>query len=248
MIKIKNEKQIALMRDAGNVLKYIFKELESIIKMGISTKEVNDFVEKIILEHKMYPSFKGYNDFPAAACISVNEAVVHGIPKSDYILEDGDIVSVDIGATNQGYIADAARTYEVGEVSEIAKKLVAVSKDAFFEGIKYACEGERLGSISAAIEKTVKDSGFSIVEEFVGHGVGRELHEDPKIPNYGQSGTGPKLSAGMTLAIEPMINEGGKNIEYLSDNWTAVTKDGKLSAHYENTIVIRKGEPEIITL
>ncbi len=248
MIIIKSEQEIDIMRESGKVTAQILKELESFIKPGISTMEVNQFVEKIILSNHMIPSFKGYNGYPASACVSINEEVVHGIPNSKRILKEGDIVSVDVGCTHKGYVSDAARTYPVGKISAEAEKLIRVTRESFFEGLKFCKPGFRLSDISHAIQTRAEGEGFSVIRDFVGHGVGRAMHEEPQIPNYGKAGRGPRISKGMVFAIEPMINQGAYEVEVLLDNWTVVTLDGKLSAHYENTVVITDGEPELITL
>ena len=248
MIIIKSEQEIDIMREAGKVTGLVLKELEDIIKPGISTKEISDYVEKRILDHGMIPTFKGYADFPAAACVSVNDEVVHGIPSPDRILKEGDIVSVDMGATHKGYASDAARTYAVGKIDEEAERLIRVTRESFFEGLKFCKVGYRLSDISNAIQTHVEKEGFSVIRDFVGHGIGKDLHEEPQIPNYGKPGRGPRLAAGMVFAIEPMINQGDYDVDVLLDNWTVVTLDGKLSAHYENTVVITDGEPELLTL
>lgn len=248
MIIIKSQQEIEIMRESGKVTGYILSELEGIIKPGVSTKEIDQFVEAIILKNNMIPSFKGYNGFPACACVSVNEELVHGIPSQKKILKEGDIVSVDVGCTHKGYVSDAARTYGVGEISAEAQRLITATKDSFFEGLKFCKVGCRLSDISAAIQKKVESEGFSIVRDFVGHGVGRAMHEEPQIPNYGKAGRGPRLAPGMVFAIEPMVNQGTYEVEVLLDNWTVVTLDGKLSAHYENTVVITDGEPELLTI
>ena len=196
----------------------------------------------------MTPSFLGLYDFPASACISVNEEIVHGIPKADRILKEGDIVSVDTGATWKGYVSDAARTYPVGEVSQVAKDLMAAAEKGFFAAIEFAKPGYRVSDISHAVQETVEAEGFGIVRELVGHGVGRVMHEDPQIPNYGRAGRGPRIAKGMVFAIEPMITEGTYEVEVLDDEWTYVTADRKMAAHYENSVIITDGEPEIITL
>ena len=248
MIIIKSEQEIDIMREAGKVTGLILKELEDIIKPGISTADVSDYVEKRILDHGMIPTFKGYGDFPAAACVSVNNEVVHGIPSKDRILKEGDIVSVDTGATYKGYASDAARTYAVGKIDEEAERLIRVTRESFFEGLKFCKVGYRLSDISHAIQEHVEKEGFSVIRDFVGHGIDKDLHEEPQIPNYGKPGRGPRLAEGMVFAIEPMINQGDYEVDVLLDNWTVVTVDGKLSAHYENTVVIRDGEPELLTL
>ena len=248
MIRIKTDEQIELMKISGVVTGRILYELAGLIKPGVTTKEIDSFVEESILAEGMAPTFKGYNGFPASACISVNEELVHGIPKESRKLAEGDIVSVDIGVTYKGWISDAARTYAVGEVSETAARMIRTSKESFFDGLEYCREGSRLSDIGHAIQKRVEADGFSVVLEYVGHGIGSDMHEDPQVKNYGEPGKGPKLARGMALAIEPMINEGVADVEKLDDDWTVVTKDGKLAAHYENTVIITGGEPMIITL
>lgn len=236
------------MRESGKVTGYILKELENFIKPGISTWDIDRFAEKIILKNKMIPTFKGYGGFPAAACVSVNEEVVHGIPSKHKILREGDIVSVDLGATHKGYVSDAARTYGVGKISAEAQHLITATRDSFFAGLEFCKVGYRLSDISHAIQVAAEKEGFGVIREYVGHGVGRDMHEDPQIPNYGKPGRGPRIASGMVFAIEPMITQGSYAVEVLDDDWTVVTVDGKLSAHYENTVVITDGEPELITL
>ena len=236
------------MREPGKVTGKILRELEDFIKPGISTMDIDKFVEDTIRAHGMIPAFKGYGGFPGSACVSVNEEVVHGIPSQKRILREGDIVSVDIGCIYKGYNSDAARTYGVGKISEEAQRLIDAARESFFEGLKFCKVGYRLSDVSHAIQKRVEEDGFGVIRDFVGHGIGRELHEDPQIPNYGKPGRGPRLAPGMVLAIEPMISEGTYEVEVLLDNWTAVTADGKLAAHYENTVVITDGEPELLTL
>ncbi len=236
------------MRSAGKVASYILNELKEIIKPGIATIEIDRFVEKTVKAHKMKAAEKGYCGYPASVCVSVNEEVVHGIPSKKRILKEGDIVSVDLVVEYKGYMADAARTYAVGNISEEAKRLIETAENAFFEGIRFAKEGYRLSDISNAIQNTVEGEGFGVIRDFVGHGIGSDMHEDPQIPNYGKPGKGPRLQSGMTLAIEPMITQGSYEVDVLQDDWTAVTVDGKLSAHYENTVVITDGEPEVLTL
>lgn len=248
MIIIKSDQEIDLMRESGKVTGFILKELENFIKPGISTADIDHFVESIIKKNGMVPTFKGYGGFPASACVSINEEVVHGIPDKKRILQEGDIVSVDVGSTYRGYVSDAARTYPVGKVSEIAVKLMDATRDSFFAGLEFCKVGFRLSDISHAIQEKAEGEGFSVIRDFVGHGVGRNMHEDPQIPNYGKAGRGPRLAKGMVLAIEPMICEGTYDVETLLNDWTVVTLDGKLSAHYENTVVITDGEPELLTL
>lgn len=248
MIIIKSEEEIELMRISGKVTAFILKELESFIRPGISTADIDKFVESTITSNGMIPTFKGYGGFPASACVSVNEEVVHGIPDKKRILKEGDIVSVDVGSTYKGYVSDAARTYPVGTVSDTAKKLMDTTRESFFAGLEYCKVGNRLSDISHAIQVRAESDGFSVIRDFVGHGVGQNMHEDPQIPNYGKPGRGPRLAKGMVFAIEPMICEGTYDVKTLSNDWTVVTLDGKLSAHYENTVVITDGEPQLLTL
>lgn len=248
MIIIKSGQEIELMRRAGKVCGDILKELGDIIKPGISTMEIDRFVEKTVKANGMKASEKGYCGYPASVCVSINEEVVHGIPSKKRILREGDIVSVDLVVEYKGYMADAARTYAVGEISPEARHLIETAEKAFFDGIAFAKEGYRLSDISNAIQKTVEGEGFGVIRDFVGHGIGSDMHEDPQIPNYGKPGKGPRLQKGMTLAIEPMITQGSYEVDVLQDNWTAVTIDGGLAAHYENTVVITDGEPQLLTL
>ena len=248
MIIIKSDEEIDLMRESGKVTGFILKELENFIKPGLSTADVDRFVEDTIRKNGMIPTFKGYGGFPASACVSINEEVVHGIPSKKRILKEGDIVSVDVGSTYKGYVSDAARTYPVGKVSDTAIKLMEATKASFFAGIEFCKVGYRLSDISHAIQVRAESEGFSVIRDFVGHGVGQEMHEDPQIPNFGRPGRGPRLAKGMVFAIEPMICEGKYDVRTLSNDWTVVTLDGKLSAHYENTVVITDGEPELLTL
>ena len=227
---------------------FILKELENFIRPGISTADIDRFVEDIIRKNGMIPTFKGYGGFPASACVSINDEVVHGIPDKKRIIREGDIVSVDVGSTYKGYVSDAARTYAVGEVSDIARKLMDATRDSFFAGLEFCRVGCRLSDISHAIQVKAESEGFSVIRDFVGHGVGQNMHEEPQIPNFGKAGRGPRLAKGMVFAIEPMICEGGYDVRTLSNDWTVVTLDGKLSAHYENTVVITDGEPELLTL
>ena len=236
------------MRTAGKVTAEILEKLESFIKPGVSTMDIDRFVEEFIRKKEMVPSSKGLYDFPASACVSVNEEVVHGIPSEKRTLQEGDIVSVDTGATYKGYVSDAARTYGVGTISPEARHLIDTARDSFFEGLKFCKVGYRLSDISHAIQEKVESEGFGVIRDFVGHGVGRDMHEDPQIPNFGAPGRGPRLAKGMVFAIEPMITQGSYEVETLLDNWTVVTLDGKLAAHYENSVVITDGEPELLTL
>lgn len=235
------------MRKAGRLLAETLLRVEDSVKPGITTAELNKIAEDYIVKHGGKPSFKGLYGFPAAACISVNEQVIHGFP-SKYVLQDGDLISIDCGVCLNGYQSDAARTFMVGNVSDEAKRLVAVTKESFFKGIEFAKPGNRLSDISNAIQTYVEGNGFSVVRDYVGHGIGRDVHEDPDIPNYGRAGRGPILQEGMTLAIEPMVNVGTHKVITLDDEWTVVTADKKLSAHYENTVAILTNGPEILTL
>ena len=247
MIIIKNSKEIDLMRIAGQIVAETLLLVEEKVRPGITTAELNRIAEEFITKHGAKPSFKGLYGFPASLCISVNEQVVHGIP-GGYILKDGDIISVDCGANINGFHGDAARTFAVGNISEEAERLINVTKESFFKGIEYAKVGNRLTDISHEIQSYVEASGFSVVRDFVGHGIGRVVHEDPDVPNFGKPGRGPKLAQGMALAIEPMVNLGSYKVKTLNDDWTVVTSDGSLSAHYENTIIILPDGPEILTL
>lgn len=247
-VSIKSEREIELMREAGKILAKTHDELARIIRPGISTFEIDRVAEEIIRSYNCIPSFLNYNGFPASVCVSLNEEVVHGIPSKERILVEGDIVSLDAGVIYKGYHSDAARTHAVGEISKEAAQLIEVTKQSFFEGIKFAKEGCHLHDISAAIEAYVNQFGYGIVEDLVGHGIGKNLHEDPQIPNFAQKRRGIKLQSGMTLAIEPMVNIGRYDVEWLEDDWTVVTEDGSLSAHYENTVLITKGEPEILSM
>lgn len=247
-ISIKSEREIALMRESCRLLEEVHDELGKIIRPGISTLDIDREGEKLIRERGGIPNFLHYNGYPASICTSVNEEVVHGIPKKNRILKDGDIVSLDAGLIYKGYHSDAARTYAVGNIDPKVQKLMDVTKQAFFEGIKYAKEGNHLFDISNAIDAYVSQFGYGIVRDLVGHGIGTKLHEDPQIPNFKQLRRGPVLKAGMTLAIEPMINLGTYEVEWLDDDWTVVAADGLPSAHYENTVLITDGEPEILTL
>ena len=247
MIIIKNNDEIASMRKAGRIVAETLLLLEEKIKPGITTAELDRVAEEFITKHGAKPSFKGLYGFPSSLCISVNEQVVHGIP-GNYKIKDGDIVSIDCGALIDGFHGDAARTFPIGEVTNDAKRLIDVTKESFFRGIKYAKEGNRLGNISHEIQNYIEAAGFSVVRDFVGHGIGRKLHEDPEVPNFGREGKGTKLLNGMVLAIEPMVNIGNSRVKTLSNGWTVVTADSTLSAHYENTVAILPDGPEILTL
>ena len=248
-VTIKSAKEIELMREAGRLLEIVHKELEEAIRPGISTWELDHLGEKTIRSLGCIPNFLNYNGYPASFCISVNDEVVHSIPNKRKILHEGDIVSIDAGLIYKGMHSDAARTHAVGQISPKAQKLIDVTRQSFFEGIKKATAGNHLFDISNAIADYVEPYGYGIVEELVGHGIGHALHEDPQIPNFRQKRKGIRLMAGMTLAVEPMINIGRPDVEWLDDDWTVVTEDGSLSAHYENTILINEeGEPDILTL
>ena len=247
-ILIKSQREIELIRESCHLLAKVHKELKDYIRPGISTKDIDEYGESLIRKMGGIPNFKNYQGYPASICVSVNEEVVHGIPSKKKILKEGDIVSLDCGLIYKGYHSDAARTYGVGQITPELEQLIEKTKQSFFEGIKYAKEGNHLFDISNAIDEYISQFGYGIVRELVGHGVGTALHEDPQIPNFRQTRRGPKLQAGMTLAIEPMINLGRADVEWLDDDWTVVAEDGLPSAHYENTILITDGEPEILTL
>ena len=247
-VTIKTAREIELMREAGRLLEKVHNELAEFIRPGISTLDIDRFGEKLIRSLGCTPNFLNYNGYPASICVSVNDEVVHGIPKKDRILQEGDIVSLEAGLIYKGYHSDAARTHAVGRISPEAQQLIDVTRQSFFEGIKYAKAGNHLHDISAAIGNYAQQFGYGVVRDLVGHGIGTHLHEDPQIPNFPQKRRGIRLVPGMTLAIEPMINQGRADVEWLNDDWTVVTQDGSLSAHYENTVLITEGEPEILTL
>ena len=255
MVTIKSKKEIELMREACKVVGILYKELEDKIKPGMSTWDLDQIAEKIMRDLGALPAEKGYNSgikgvppYPAATCISINDEVIHGVPSKNKIIKDGDIVSVDTVALKNGFNGDAARTFIVGSVPKETQRLIDVTKQAFYEGIKYAKPGYRIGDISHAIGEYVHSQGYSVVREFQGHGIGRNMHEDPGIPNYGKAGRGMRIEPGMTLAVEPMVIQGKPNILELDDGWTIITEDGSLAAHYENTILITEKEPEILTI
>lgn len=247
-VTIKSAREIELMKEAGKILAQTHEELKEFIRPGISTLDIDKKGEEIIRRYGCTPSFLNYNGYPASICVSVNDEVVHGIPHPRHFIEEGDIVSLDAGVIYQGYHSDAARTYGVGKISPEAAKLIEVTKQSFFEGIKFAKAGNHLYDISNAIDAYVRRFGYGIVEDLVGHGIGSHLHEDPEIPNFRQKRRGVRLQPGMTLAIEPMITGGRPDVVWLDDDWTVVTDDGSLAAHYENTILITDGEPEILSL
>lgn len=248
-VTVKSARELAYMRDAGKMLAEVHEKLGEFIKPGITTLEIDTLGEKLIRSYGCTPNFLNYNGYPASICVSVNDEVIHGIPSKDKVLMEGDIVSLDAGLIYNGYHSDAARTHAVGEISEEAKLLIERTKQSFFEGIKMAVAGNHLYDISNQIDAYISQFGYGIVTDFVGHGIGKKLHEDPQIPNFAQKKKGIKLCAGMTLAIEPMINIGRSDVEWMDDDWTIVTEDGSYSAHYENTIAITPdGAPEILTL
>lgn len=248
MIIIKSDQEIDMMRIPAKLTAEILRDLESFIRPGISTLEIDRYIEERITEANMIPAFKGYGGFPGSACVSPNEIVVHGIPSADVVLKEGDIVSVDAGAIYRGWYSDMARTYPVGRISEDAERLIRVTRESFFEGLKFCRPGNRLSDVSHAIQQRVEADGFGVIRDYVGHGVGLDLHEQPSVPNYGRPGRGPKLRKGMVLAIEPMVGMGSYEVDLLDDEWAAATKDRKYAAHYENTVVITDGDPEVITL
>ena len=247
MISIKNEHELASMREACKITAAARALAGEMVKPGVSTKAIDKAVHDFIVSQGAKPSFLHYSGYPASACISVNATVIHGIP-SGYILKEGDIVSVDVGAFYKGFHGDCAATFPCGEISDEAAKLIQVTRQSFFEGLRLATQGNRVSDISHAIQTYVESNGFSVVRSFVGHGVGRQLHEEPEVPNYGKPGHGPRLLKGMTIAVEPMVNMGTYEVSVLKDGWTTVTADGKLAAHYENTVLITDGEPEILTV
>lgn len=252
MISIKSKSEIEIMKKAGEIVATVLETFKEVIKPGVTTLELDRIAEEIILKHNAIPSFKGYKgfpgaiDFPATICASVNNEVVHGIPGLR-VLKDGDIISVDIGACYKGYHGDAARTYPVGNISSKAQKLIEVTRQSFYKGIEKAVKGNRIVDISQAIQEHVEKNDFSVIREYVGHGIGRKMHESPQIPNYRTRERGPRLEPGMTLAVEPMVNEGSYYVKLLDNKWTVVTEDGSLSAHYENTIAVTDDEPIILT-
>ena len=247
-VSIKSAREIELMRQSARLLEDVFSGLEEAVRPGISTKEIDRLGEKLIRAHGCEPNFLNYNGYPASICVSVNDEVVHGIPHAAHILQEGDIVSLDAGLIYKGYHSDMARTFGVGKISEEAARLIAVTRQSFFEGIKMAKAGNHLFDISNAIDAYVTPHGYGIVRDLVGHGIGTRLHEDPQVPNFAQKRKGILLRAGMTLAIEPMIKMGGFEVDWLDDDWTVVARDHSLSAHYENTVLITEGEPKLLTL
>ena len=247
MTILTSKAEIRKIRESGEVVKEILAYAEGAVKEGISTADLDRKIGKLIIERDAEPAFKGYKGYPSTICASVNNVVVHGIPSEKVILKKGDIISIDVGVKKRGYFTDAAITLAVDGISEEAQRLVSVTKKSLYEGLKEAVAGNRVSDISNAIETTVKKNGFEEVRAFVGHGIGKELHEFPEVPNWGEKGRGPRLKEGMILAVEPMVNQGTRRIKIMSDGWTAVTEDGKLSAHFEHTIIIGKKEAEILT-
>lgn len=247
-ITIKSAREIELMTEAGRILEIVHEEMAKALRPGMTTFEIDRLGEEVIRSYGCEPSFLNYNGYPASICVSVNNEVVHGIPNRKRIIKEGDIVSLDAGVIYKGYHSDAARTYAIGEVSKAAQDLIKVTEECFFEGMKYAKEGNHLFDISAAIGRYARERGYGVVRDLCGHGIGSHLHEAPEIPNYEMNRRGVKLRKGMTLAIEPMINIGTYAVDWLDDEWTVVTRDGSLSAHYENTVLITDGEPILLTL
>ena len=248
MIKIKSQEEIELMRIAGRITRDTLKVVEDSIKAGVSTKDLDEIAYNYIKSQDATPSFKNYCGYPGSICASVNDTIVHGIPNKNIVLKEGDIISIDVGAKYKGYHGDAARTFAVGKIDAKTKKLIKVTEQSFFEGIKDLKSGAFVGDISHRVQTYVEKNGFSVVRELVGHGVGKQLHEDPMVPNYGKAGSGPRLNTNCVIAIEPMVNMGEKNVVFMPDGWTCKTKDGLPAAHYENTVLITENGVEILTL
>jgi methionyl aminopeptidase len=247
MIVLKNNEEIEALRAVNAIVADFFERVKEIINPGIATYDLEEFSEKFTMDRKVQPAFKGYMGYPANLCVSINEEVVHGIPRKDKILKEGDIVSIDFGLNKDGFFGDAAMTFPVGRVSRKAKKLLDVTERSLYEGIRETKSGNRLYDISHTIQSYVEKNGFSVVRDFVGHGIGKKLHEEPQVPNFGSRGTGIKLVPGLVLALEPMVNEGGHSVEVLNDGWTVVTKDRKLSAHFEHSVAITENGPQILS-
>jgi methionyl aminopeptidase len=248
MIKIKSQEEINIMREAGRITRDTLKVVENSIKAGVSTKELDKIAFDYIKSQNATPSFKNYCGYPATICASVNDTIVHGIPSEDIILQDGDIISIDVGAKYKGFHGDAARTFAVGKINSKVKRLIKITEQSFFEGIKGLKSGAYVGDISNRIQTFVEKNGYTIVRELVGHGIGKEMHEDPMVPNFGKAGSGPRLNANTTIAIEPMVNMGERFVKFMPDGWTCKTRDGMPSAHYENTVLITEDGVEILTL
>ena len=246
-IIIKSAQEIDIMRRAGSIVAIVLDKLESSVEPGITTRQLNKIAEEETKKNNAIPSFKGYRGFPASICVSINDQIVHGIP-SKRVLQEGDIVSIDFGVIYNGFQGDSARTVAVGEISADAQKLMQATREALMAGIAKVKDGVHLGDVSSAVQKHVESNGFSVVREYVGHGIGRDMHEDPQIPNFGTAGRGPILRKGMTIAIEPMVNAGGWQTKLTESGWTVLTADGSLSAHFEHTIAVTHGKPEILTL
>lgn len=247
MTILRNEREARSIREAGSIIRELFLILDKEVREGVSTFELDRIVESYIKDSGAEPAFKGYRGYPAAICASINNVVVHGIPSKKAVLRPGDIIGVDVGVRKNGFFADAARTFSVGELSDEAARLVDVTKRCLEKGVEQAIEGNRVSDISNAIETEAREAGFKEVRSFVGHGIGRNLHESPEVPNWGEKGRGPLLKKGLLLAIEPMINQGSRDVRVLEDEWTAVTVDGKLSAHFEDTVIVGRDKAEIIT-
>lgn len=247
-VTMKSAQELDLMREAGRILAEVHQQLGDALREGMSTLQIDQLGEEIIRSYGCEPSFLNYMGYPASVCVSVNDEVVHGIPRADKIIKNGDIVSLDIGVIYQGYHSDAARTHGIGEISKEAQRLIDITRESFFQGMEYATAGRHLNDVSRAIGDYATSQGYGVVRELVGHGIGSHLHEEPEVPNYRKLRRGIKLMPGMTLAVEPMINMGSPNVVWMDDEWTVVTEDGLLSAHYENTIIITNGRPEILTL
>ena len=249
MIRIKSAREIQLMRRAGKITAAARALAGKMVAPGVTTLQIDRAVHDFIVSQGAAPTFLGYGGYPANLCISINDQVIHGIPDKNTVIREGDVVSIDVGATKDGYVGDCAATFIAGRAKDQeAEKLVSVTRQSFFEGIKFARPGFRVSDIGSAIQQYVEANGFSVVREYVGHGVGREMHEEPEVPNFGKPGHGPRLVRGMVIAVEPMVNAGGWPVKVLKDGWTVVTQDGSLSSHYENTILITDGEPEILTV
>lgn len=247
MIVIKSKNEIAIMREAGLIVAQVLEQVQARVKPGVSTEDLDAFAYDFIVKHNAKPAFKGYRGFPASLCTSINNEVVHGIPNKKRVLKEGDIISIDVGAIRDGFVGDGAWTFPVGEVSDVAKRLLETTEGALMAGIHQVRPGKYLEDVSGAVQDYAESRGFSVVREYVGHGIGRAMHEDPQIPNYRQGKRGPQLTPGMVLAIEPMVNQGSWETRTLRDKWTVVTQDGKLSAHFEHTVAVTEGEPDILT-
>ncbi len=247
MVSLKSEREIAIMRESAEILKEVFVTLKDFIKAGITTKDIDLRAEKIIRSRSAEPAFLGYYGFPATVCTSVNEQVVHGIPSYNKVLKEGDILSLDMGVRYKGYYSDAARTWPIGRIPTETQNLIEVTRQSLFEGVKAFTAKSRIGDLSNSIQKYIESSGYSVVRDFVGHGIGRALHEDPQVPNYGEKGKGMLIEEGLVIAIEPMVNVGTHKVRILEDGWTVVTVDGSLSAHHEETIALTKNGPEVLT-